>query len=92
MTRLVATHELRGPTGLDEDGRRVILRALEDAGVRPFQVVEAFMRRGSYSGIKDYLRAVEEVHDTETSIQVIEAMRTATSEQEDILAIDYELE
>lgn len=50
------------------------------------------MRRGSYSGIKDYLRAVEEVHDTETSIQVIEAMRTATSEQEDILAIDYELE
>jgi hypothetical protein len=90
MTRLASTHELRGPTGLDEDARRVILRALADAQVAHARLVSGLMRAGTYSGIRDYLRAVEEVHGTAVGMGVIEAMRAATSEQEDILAIDWQ--
>lgn len=90
VSRPAATHELRAPTGLDEGGRTALLRALEDVHVSRVRLVDALMRLGTYSGIRDYLHAVEEVHDTESGMRVIEAMRAAADEHEDILAVDWE--
>jgi hypothetical protein len=90
VTRLAPTHELRKPTGLDEHARRVIVRALGESKVAPASLVYAFMRQGTFSGIRDYLHAVEEVHGQAAGFQTVEMMRQVANAHENLDAIDWE--
>jgi HEPN domain-containing protein len=75
VERPATTADLRPRTGLDRTARKILLRALTDAGILLEHLVDTFFRHDLYADLEDYLVTVEKVWGADTAWEVLGKLR-----------------